>query len=117
MRGFEALPKRQFVTESININSLAYHHIWSTIKTLPKLTFAGDKAPSFAARGPQDLPMQPGSASVQARATSQFGVQLLSVAITTGWTVLASYVILRVISLVIGLRVDQQDEIEGLDLS
>jgi len=30
---------------------------------------------------------------------------------------LASYVILRVISLVIGLSVDQQDEIEGLDLS
>ena len=50
-------------------------------------------------------------------ATSQFGVQLLSVAITIGWTVLASYVILRVISLVVGLRVDQQDEIEGLDLS
>jgi Amt family ammonium transporter len=39
------------------------------------------------------------------------------VAITIGWTVLASYVILRVISLLIGLRVDQQDEIEGLDLS
>ena len=50
-------------------------------------------------------------------ATSQFVVQLLSAAITIGWTVLASYVILRVISLVIGLRVDQQDEIEGLDLS
>ena len=50
-------------------------------------------------------------------ATNQFGVQLLSVAITIGWTVIASYVILRVISLVIGLRVDQQDEIEGLDLS
>jgi len=50
-------------------------------------------------------------------ATNQFGVQLLSVAITIGWTVIASYVILRVIGLVIGLRVDQQDEIEGLDLS
>ncbi|MDA0332306.1 MAG: ammonium transporter [Proteobacteria bacterium] len=50
-------------------------------------------------------------------ATNQFGVQLLSVAITIGWTVIASYVILRAISLVIGLRVDQQDEIEGLDLS
>ena len=32
---FDAYPKRQFVTESININSLAYHHTWSTIKTLP----------------------------------------------------------------------------------
>ena len=32
---FDAYPQRQFVTESININSLADHHIWSTIKTLP----------------------------------------------------------------------------------
>ena len=35
MRGFDAYLKRQFVTESININSLADHSIWSTIKTLP----------------------------------------------------------------------------------
>ena len=33
VRAFEALPKRQFVTESININKRD-HHIWSTIKTL-----------------------------------------------------------------------------------
>ena len=32
---FDAYPQRQFVTESTNINSLADHHIWSTIKTLP----------------------------------------------------------------------------------
>jgi hypothetical protein len=32
---FDAYPKRQSVTESTNINSLADHHIWSTIKTLP----------------------------------------------------------------------------------
>ena len=32
---FDAYPQRQFVTESTNINSLAGHHIWSTIKTLP----------------------------------------------------------------------------------
>ena len=37
-------------------------------------------------------------------------------AINIGWTVLKC-VILRVISLVIGLRVDQQDEIERPDLS
>ena len=35
VRGFDAYPQRQSVTESININSLADHHIWSTIKTLP----------------------------------------------------------------------------------
>jgi len=48
---------------------------------------------------------------------SQFMVQLASVAITVLWTGIASYVILKVIGAVIGLRVDQQDEIEGLDLS
>ena len=32
---FDAYTKRQFVTGSHNINSLADHHIWSTIKTLP----------------------------------------------------------------------------------
>ena len=50
-------------------------------------------------------------------ARSQFGVQFLSVAITVGWTVVASAVILKVIGAITGLRVDQQDEIEGLDLS
>jgi Amt family ammonium transporter len=50
-------------------------------------------------------------------AVSQFGVQLLSVAITVSWTVIASAIILKLIGVLIGLRVDQQDEIEGLDLS
>ena len=50
-------------------------------------------------------------------AESQFMVQLSSVAITVLWTGIASYVILTVIGAMIGLRVDQQDEIEGLDLS
>jgi Amt family ammonium transporter len=50
-------------------------------------------------------------------AGSQFLVQLSSVAITVLWTGIGSYVILKVIGAVIGLRVDQQDEVEGLDLS
>lgn len=50
-------------------------------------------------------------------AGSQFMVQLASVAITVLWTGIGSYVILKVIGAVIGLRVDQQYEIEGLDLS
>jgi Amt family ammonium transporter len=50
-------------------------------------------------------------------AGSQFMTQLLSVSIAVLWTGIGSYVILKVIGAVIGLRVDQQDEIEGLDLS
>jgi Amt family ammonium transporter len=48
---------------------------------------------------------------------SQFLLQLWSVGITVLWTGIASYVILKLIGLIIGLRVDQHDEIEGLDLS
>ena len=32
---FDAFPTRQSVTESSYNNSLADHHLWSTIKTLP----------------------------------------------------------------------------------
>ena len=46
---FDAYPQRQFVTESTNINSLADHHIWSTIKTLP----ATLPEPSSMDRGPR----------------------------------------------------------------
>ena len=43
------------MTESININSLANHHIWSTIKTLPATLpepRSGVRGPSFEAQGP-----------------------------------------------------------------
>ncbi len=49
--------------------------------------------------------------------SSQFFVQLWSVSITVLWTGISSYLILKLIGLITGLRVDQQDEIEGLDLS
>ena len=49
--------------------------------------------------------------------SSQFMVQLWSVSITVLWTGISSYLILKLIDLITGLRVDQQDEIEGLDLS
>ncbi|NBW04768.1 MAG: ammonium transporter [Alphaproteobacteria bacterium] len=50
-------------------------------------------------------------------AGGQFMVQLAAVAITVVWTMIASYVILKIAATLVGLRVDQQDEIEGLDLS
>ena len=52
---FDAYPQRQFVTESININSLADHSIWSTIKTLPATLpepRSVVRGPSFEAQGP-----------------------------------------------------------------
>ena len=48
---------------------------------------------------------------------SQFMVQLYSVVITIIWTVVASYIIFKIAGIFGGLRVDDEAEIEGLDLS
>jgi len=45
---FDTCPMPQFVTEFINIRSLADRYIWSTIKTLP----ATLPEPRYAVRGP-----------------------------------------------------------------
>ncbi len=48
---------------------------------------------------------------------SQLGIQLKSVALTVVWSGLASLVILFVLDKTVGLRVDEQEETEGLDIS
>ena len=48
---------------------------------------------------------------------SQFSVQVISVAITVIWTAIASYAILKVAGVFGGLRVTEDDEIEGLDIA
>ena len=63
--------------------------------------------PSFAGLGLAD-----GVTSGQ-----QFMVQFAGVAITAIWTAVASFVILKLVSMVTPLRVDTQTEIEGLDLA
>ena len=48
---------------------------------------------------------------------SQFMVQAKSVVITVFWTAVASYIILKIAAMFGGLRVDEEAELEGLDLS
>ena len=48
---------------------------------------------------------------------SQFMVQAQSVVITVLWTAVASYIILKLAAMFGGLRVDEDAELEGLDLS
>jgi Amt family ammonium transporter len=47
---------------------------------------------------------------------SQFVVQIKAVILTVIWTSIFTYLILKVTSLIVPLRVDEQEEIEGLDL-
>ena len=48
---------------------------------------------------------------------SQFGIQAICVAITVIWTAIASYAILKIAAVFGGLRVSEEQEVEGLDLS
>ena len=47
---------------------------------------------------------------------SQFIIQLKAVVLTVIWTSVFTYLILKLTSLIVSLRVDEQEEIEGLDL-
>jgi len=46
----------------------------------------------------------------------QVGVQALAIAVTAVWSAVFSYVILKLIDMLIGLRVSADEEVEGLDI-
>ena len=48
---------------------------------------------------------------------SQLGVQAWGLIVTAAWTAFATWVILKVVGLITPLRVDEEDEIEGLDIT
>ncbi|MYE48892.1 MAG: ammonium transporter, partial [Gammaproteobacteria bacterium] len=48
---------------------------------------------------------------------SQLGVQAIGLVATFAWTAVATWVILKVVGLITPLRVSEEDEIEGLDLT
>jgi Amt family ammonium transporter len=47
----------------------------------------------------------------------QFGIQFIGVISTMVYTAIVTFIILKVIDVIIGLRVDKEDEIQGLDIS
>jgi Amt family ammonium transporter len=47
---------------------------------------------------------------------SQFGVQVIGVLAVLVWSVVVSYIIIKIVSATVGLRIAEEDEIEGLDL-
>ena len=48
---------------------------------------------------------------------SQLGVQGIGVLATVAYTAIATFLILKVVDLIIGIRVSEEDEIEGLDIT
>ena len=49
--------------------------------------------------------------------SDHFMVQLYSVGITVGWTALISFIILKAIQATSGIRISEQDELDGLDVT
>ena len=48
---------------------------------------------------------------------SQVWVQVQGILAVLIWTVIATFIILQVIKVIVGLRVDEQQETEGLDIT
>ena len=47
----------------------------------------------------------------------QFGIQLWAIVITVVYTAVVSFVLLKLADTIVGLRVDRDEEIEGLDIN
>jgi Amt family ammonium transporter len=47
----------------------------------------------------------------------QFAAQLAGIAATAAWTIVATVIIVMVVRATIGLRVSEEDEVEGLDIT
>ncbi|MDB5569366.1 MAG: ammonium transporter [Hyphomicrobiales bacterium] len=71
----------------------------------------------FATAWVSVTPDAPGVSGLLEGDLRQLGVQALGVAITTSWCVVGTLVVLYVVKAVTGLRVDHEQEREGLDLA
>jgi len=71
----------------------------------------------FAVAALSEVPGTPGTAGLLEGNSAQVLTQLYGIAVTAVWSGVATFVILKVIALIVPLRVSQQSEIEGLDVT
>jgi ammonium transporter, Amt family len=71
----------------------------------------------FAVAALSDAPGAPGTAGLLEGNAGQVLIQLYGIIVTAVWSGVATFVILKVIALIVPLRVEQQSEIEGLDVT
>ena len=58
-----------------------------------------------------------GGLGLKVSMATAFSGQLLATVITVVWAGIASYIIIKVVQATVGLRVDPEEEIEGLDIT
>jgi Amt family ammonium transporter len=71
----------------------------------------------FAVAALSDAPGTPGTAGLLEGNSGQVLIQLYGIAVTAVWSGVATFIILKVIEFIVPLRVSQQSEIEGLDVT
>jgi Amt family ammonium transporter len=71
----------------------------------------------FAVAALSDAPGTPGTAGLLEGNGGQVLIQLYGIVVTAVWSGIATFIILKVIELIVPLRVSQQSEIEGLDVT
>ena len=71
----------------------------------------------FAVAALSDAPGTPGTAGLLEGNGGQVLIQLYGIAVTAVWSGVATFIILKVIEFMVPLRVSQQSEIEGLDVT
>jgi len=96
------LVKQRFkIDDSLDV--LAVHGVGGAIGTLLTAFLAGLPGGSGLGEG--------------ASVFSQFGVQLTGVVAVAVWSLFASFIIVKLVSALVGLRVHEEDEVEGLDFT
>jgi len=71
----------------------------------------------FAVAALSDAPGTPGTAGLLEGNSGQVLIQLYGIGVTAVWSGVATFIILKVIEFIVPLRVTQQSEIEGLDVT
>ena len=99
------IKRRLKIDDSLDV--FPVHGVGGTLGMLLTAVFASTSLGIFSGQG---------YSSDGATMGSQFGVQAIAVIATLGYTALATFIILKVTGAILGNRVDEDEEVEGLDL-
>lgn len=100
------IKRRLFIDDSLDVFSV--HGVGGFLGLLLTAIFASTALGVFSGQGFVEADHSIGQ---------QFGIQLLGAVVTLIWTGVVTLIILKVIDLAIGLRVSEEEEVEGLDLT
>ncbi len=112
MAGLVCFSATQFVKRVLKVDDsldvFPVHGVGGMLGTLAAGVFASTELGLFKGQG-----FAPGIASMG----QQLGVQLLGVVTTVAYTAVMTFIALKLVDLLIGLRVGREDEIGGLDIA